>query len=102
MRIEILGSGSAITTPRPGCHCRVCSEARVRGIPYSRSGPSLFVHGPDVLIDTPEESKDQLNRSNISNLNACFFSHWHPDHVMGRRVWETQNADWRHWPRHNK
>ncbi len=97
MRIEILGSGGAITTPKPGCSCRVCDQARKLGIPYARTGPSVFVHGPNVLIDTPEEIKDQLNRSQVGEIAACFYSHWHPDHVMGRRVWEM-NHDWRHWP----
>ncbi len=99
MQVEILGSGGAITTPRPLCQCRVCREARVKGVPYSRSGPSVFVHGPDVLIDTPEESKFQIDRSRIQHINAGFYSHWHPDHVMGRRVWETMNGDFRGWPR---
>jgi phosphoribosyl 1,2-cyclic phosphate phosphodiesterase len=98
MQIEFLGSGGAITTPRPNCTCPVCVEARARGVPYSRSGPSVFVHGPDVLIDTPEEIKAQLNRSRVTHIAACFYSHWHPDHVMGRRVWETRNADWRAFP----
>jgi phosphoribosyl 1,2-cyclic phosphate phosphodiesterase len=98
MQIEILGSGGAITTPRPGCRCRVCVEAREKGVPYSRSGPSLFVHGPNVLIDTPEESKDQLNRSHVTEIAAGLYSHWHPDHTMGRRVWETRNTDWFAWP----
>ena len=53
MQVEFLGAGGAITTPRPACTCRVCAEAREKGVPYSRTGPSLFVHGPDVLIDTP-------------------------------------------------
>ncbi len=97
MRIEFLGTGGAISTPRPGCTCRVCSQAREQGPPYSRSGPSLFLHGPDVLFDTPEEIKDQLNRSRVREVKACFYSHWHPDHVMGRRVWEM-NKDWRGWP----
>ncbi|MCD4684507.1 MAG: hypothetical protein K8S97_01035 [Anaerolineae bacterium] len=66
MQIEILGSGGAVTTPRPLCDCRICVEARQKGIPYSRTGPSIFVHGPDVLIDTPEESKLQLDRSRVS------------------------------------
>lgn len=98
MRIEFLGTGGALTTPKPGCSCGVCKEARERGVPYSRSGPSLFVHGPDVLIDTPEEIKDQLNRSQVREIAACLYSHWHPDHVMGRRVWEALNNDWRGWP----
>jgi phosphoribosyl 1,2-cyclic phosphate phosphodiesterase len=98
MQVEILGSAGAMTIPRPGCRCRVCTQAREKGIPYARSGPSLFVHGPDVLIDTPEEIKDELNRSRVSRVPACLYSHWHPDHVMGRRVFEALNADWRGWP----
>ena len=98
MRIEILGSGGAVTTPRPGCTCALCIEARAKGVPYSRTGPSTFVHGPNLLIDTPEESKEQLNRSQVTRIDGAIYSHWHPDHVMGRRVWETMNADWFHWP----
>ncbi len=99
MRVEILGSGGAVTIPRPGCSCRVCVEARERGIPYSRTGPSVFVHGPDVLIDTPEEAKLQLNRSQVGRIAAGLYSHWHPDHTAGRRVWESRNFDFRSWPR---
>ncbi len=101
MRIEFLGTGGAITIPRPGCGCRICAQAREHGVPYSRSGPCVFVHGPDILIDTPEEIKDQLNRSRVGRIGACFYSHWHPDHTMGRRVWEM-NQDWRHWPPQKK
>lgn len=101
MKVEFLGTGGAGTIPKPGCACRVCVQARVKGLPYSRSGPSLFVHGPNILIDTPEEIKDQLNRSQITSLSACLYSHWHPDHVMGRRVWEM-NLDPYHWPPRHK
>lgn len=93
-----MGTGGAITTPRPACHCRLCDAAREKGPPYARTGPSIFVHGPDILIDTPEESKYQLNRAGIDHIAAGLYSHWHPDHTLGRRVWETTNADWRHWP----
>jgi phosphoribosyl 1,2-cyclic phosphate phosphodiesterase len=87
-----------VTIPRPGCSCAVCVEARAKGIPYSRTGPSVFVHGPDVLIDTPEESKLQLNRSQVTRIAAGLYSHWHPDHTAGRRVWESRNFDFRSWP----
>lgn len=93
-----MGTGGAVTTPQPLCDCRVCVEAREKGVPYSRGGPSVFVHGPDVLVDTPEEIKAQLNRSTVTKISAAFYSHWHPDHVMGRRVWEM-NLDFRSWPR---
>jgi phosphoribosyl 1,2-cyclic phosphate phosphodiesterase len=86
--IEILGSGGAHTIPRPLCECKICSEARIKGGRYERTGPSVFIHGADILFDTPEEIKYQLNRSMIKNINACFYSHWHPDHTMGCRVWE--------------
>lgn len=99
MRIEFLGTGGAGTTPRPLCDCRVCVEARAKGVPYSRSGPSVFVHGPDLLIDTPEEIKSQLNRSQVRRVAAVTYSHWHPDHTAGRRVLEEMNIDWRAWPR---
>jgi len=102
VKVEILGSGGAATIPRPGCACHVCVEARERGTPYARTGPSAFVHGPNVVFDTPEESKLQLDRAGIGEIAACFYSHWHPDHTMGRRVWETRNGDFRTWPREAK
>lgn len=102
MQIEFLGSGGAVTTPRPGCACRVCAEAQAKGIPYSRGGPSMFVHGPNVLIDTPEEIKAGLLRSRVTQIDAALYSHWHPDHVAGLRVWETMNGDWFNWPPHHR
>jgi phosphoribosyl 1,2-cyclic phosphate phosphodiesterase len=89
MRLEFLGTGGATTTPRPTCHCPICDEARAKGLPYARTGPSLFVHGPDLLLDTPEESKFQINRAGIDHIGGCFYSHWHPDHTLGRRVFES-------------
>ena len=93
MRVEILGSGGAVTIPRPGCRCRVCVEARERGEPYARTGPSVFVHGPDVLIDTPEESKQQLNRSTVTRIAAVMVCRsWPPRYettpvYVPERVW---------------
>jgi len=86
MELEILGSGGAFTTPKIFCECQSCSEARMHGVEYSRFGPSVFIHGPDILIDTPEEISVQINRSSVRNINACFYSHWHPDHTAGKRI----------------
>ncbi len=102
LEIEWLGSGGATTTPLPGCDCPVCTQARVAGAPAARSGPSIFVHGPQILIDTPEESKAQLNRANISTINAGLYSHWHPDHTAGSRVWESLNNDWLGLPKRSR
>jgi phosphoribosyl 1,2-cyclic phosphate phosphodiesterase len=68
-------------------------------VPYSRTGPSVFLHDWNVLFDTPEESKAQLVRAGIQRVDRCFYSHWHPDHVLGRRVFESMNLDFRSWPR---
>ncbi|GEN52333.1 MBL fold metallo-hydrolase [Halobacillus faecis] len=102
MEIEFLGTGGAITIPRPLCHCNVCSEARNKGVPYSRMGPSIFVHGPDLLIDTPEDIYNQINRSTIDDVKGILYSHWHPDHVMGRRIIESLSADWINYPPQHK
>ncbi len=101
LKLEFLGTAGAIRTPRPGCTCPLCRAARTYGIPWQRTGPSLFVHGPDVLIDTPEESALQVDRSAIQHIAAGLYSHWHPDHTAGRRMYETRNWDWRHWPPHH-
>lgn len=102
MEIEIIGSGGAFAIPRPGCHCDVCDEAREKGVPYARGGPATFIHGANVLFDTPEDIREQLNRAPIDRVDACFYSHWHPDHVMGRRIFESLNQDAHGWPPRNR
>ncbi len=87
--LEFLGTGGAAPSPRPGCECPVCQEAREPESHSARLGPMLFVHGPDLLFDTPEEARLGLTRAGIHHIGACFYSHWHPDHTMGRRVFEA-------------
>jgi phosphoribosyl 1,2-cyclic phosphate phosphodiesterase len=99
MRVHFLGTAGAIATPRPGCDCELCVLAREKGPPYRRNGPSVFVHGPDILVDTPEEARLIVDEAGIKNISAGLYSHWHPDHTRGMRMWETRNADWRHWPK---
>ena len=35
----------------------------------------------------------------MTRIAAGLYSHWHPDHTAGRRVWESRNFDFRSWPR---
>ena len=93
MTIEVLGSGGAVNTPKIFCDCNSCTQARKYGGVYSRLGPSVFIHGPDILIDTPEDISVQINRSSIKRIEACFYSHWHPDHTSGKRLFEA-GIDW--------
>src|SRR5437868_5425454 len=65
MQIEFLGTGGAIATPVPGMLDPLNVKARTLGVPYSRFGPCIYVHGPELLIDTPEEARLALDRANI-------------------------------------
>lgn len=97
MDITILGSGGCMIIPRPLCRCRVCREAREKGGPYRRTGPSLFIHDENILIDTPAEISYQLNRSGIGQIDHLLFTHLDPDHVEGFRVVEQITLDFRTW-----
>ena len=94
MEIIILGSAGCTTIPRPTCQCKICKEAREKGIPYSRSGSSIFLKEINAIFDTPEEIKNQLNRENILKVDNIFYTHWHPDHTLGLRVIEEMNLYW--------
>jgi phosphoribosyl 1,2-cyclic phosphate phosphodiesterase len=83
--------------PKPLCRCRVCREARDKGVPYARTGPAAFLHDINLLIDTPAEIIVQLNRSSIRRINYLMFSHLDPDHVEGFRVVEQITLDFRSW-----
>jgi len=97
MDLTILGSGGCMVIPKPLCRCRVCAEARSRGRPYERTGPSAFLHDENLLIDTPAEIALQLNRTGIDRIDYLMFTHLDPDHVEGFRVVEQITLDFRTW-----
>ena len=83
--------------PKPLCLCRVCREAREKGIPYARTGPAAFLHDINLLIDTPAEIISQLNRAPIKRIDYLTFSHLDPDHIEGFRMVEQLTLDFRTW-----
>jgi len=83
--------------PKPLCRCRVCQEARRKGVPYARAGPAAFLHDINLLIDTPAEIVTLLNRSRIGRVDYLTFTHLDPDHVEGFRVVEQLALDFRSW-----
>ena len=97
MKMTVLGSGGCMVIPKPLCRCRVCSEARQKGGRFSRSGPSLFLHDYNILIDTPADVASQLNRFDISSLDTVMLTHLDPDHIEGFRVLEQITIDFRTW-----
>ena len=92
MKLTITGSGGFRRTPRPGCQCDVCQEARDQGI--QRLGPSMFIHDENILFDTPEEIAAELENCGIEKIDHLFFTHWHPDHTLGARIIEIMNTQW--------
>jgi len=97
MRLTILGSGGCAVIPKPLCRCDICEEARKKGVPYERSGPSAFIHDENILIDTPAEICRQLNRARIERIDTILLTHLDPDHVEGLRVVEQIALDFRSW-----
>ncbi|MEJ2023487.1 MAG: MBL fold metallo-hydrolase [Deltaproteobacteria bacterium] len=97
MNITILGSGGCTVIPRPLCRCGICNEARRKGTPYSRSGPSIFIHEAKLLVDTPAEICSQLNRWDIQSVKNLMLTHLDPDHLEGFRVVEQIALDFRTW-----
>jgi phosphoribosyl 1,2-cyclic phosphate phosphodiesterase len=85
MRLTIVGSGGATSTPRPFYECSICERARREGEPYKRNSSSLFVEEALMLVDCPEDIADSLNRRRIMRVDNLFITHWHPDHTFGLR-----------------
>jgi len=94
MELVFLGTAGAETTPKVGCLCPVCQEARHKGRRFVRNGPSVFLTGVSVLFDTPEDVDKSLEREGIHEARHLVYTHWHPDHTGGRRVLEQLNMDW--------
>lgn len=94
MKFNIIGSGGCVALPKPLCRCRICSEAREKGHPYSRFGCSLFLEDINLLVDTPEDIVHAINFSDISKINTVLFSHIDPDHTLGMRVFEHIRLNW--------
>jgi phosphoribosyl 1,2-cyclic phosphate phosphodiesterase len=97
MKLTILGSGGCTVIPKPLCQCKLCIEARVKGVPYARSGPSAYLHDIGLLIDTPAEIAAQLNRCDVKRVEYLMFTHLDPDHAEGFRVAEQIALDFRSW-----
>ena len=100
MKLTILGSGGCTVIPKPLCRCRICREARNKGIPYTRTGPAAFLHDINLLIDTPAEIIQQLNRESIECIDYLTFTHLDPDHIEGFRAVEQITLDFRTWHAH--
>ena len=94
MKFIVVGSGGCVSIPRALCQCKICVEARQKGVPYARCGCSLYLEDISLLVDTPEDINLALNNSKINSLDCILYSHWDPDHTLGMRIIEQLKLQW--------
>ena len=82
LKITVLGSGTSVGVPTPGCHCSVCHSPDPRD---NRLRPSILLAygGRNVVIDTTPDFRTQVLRAKIDRLDAVLYTHSHADHLMG-------------------
>lgn len=78
----MLGSGTSMGVPTPGCPCPVCHSSDPHD---NRLRPSVLVKFGDarVVIDTTPDFRTQALRENLLRLDAVVLTHAHADHIMG-------------------
>jgi phosphoribosyl 1,2-cyclic phosphate phosphodiesterase len=82
LKITVLGSGTSVGVPTPGCHCAVCTSDDPRD---NRLRPSVLLQygGYNVVVDTTPDFRTQILRAKVDRLDAVLFTHSHADHIMG-------------------
>lgn len=84
MKLTLLGTGDAVGTPKIGCHCSTCEDARLGG-KSQRLRFSILVESDKgkILIDTSPDLRQQFLRQNLSRIDGVIWTHGHFDHYSG-------------------
>lgn len=84
MKLTLLGTGDAIGTPKIGCRCPACLDARAGGL-SRRMRFSILVESDcgKVLVDTSPDLRWQLLKKEIDKVDAVIWTHGHYDHYAG-------------------
>jgi len=84
MRLTLLGTGDAIGTPKIGCNCPACADAR-QGGKSQRLRFSILVESRKgkIVIDTSPDLRQQFLRQRLSGIDGVIWTHGHYDHYAG-------------------
>jgi phosphoribosyl 1,2-cyclic phosphate phosphodiesterase len=82
LTLTILGSGTSVGVPMPGCSCPACSSTDPRDSRY-RASALLQWNGKNLVIDTGPEFRLQMLREKVPGIDAVLYTHHHADHIHG-------------------
>jgi len=92
MRLTLLGSGDSVGTPKIGCDCPTCADARNGGRSWRRRPGFLLEHdGFTLLVDSGPDMRQQLLDADVKRVDALLWTHAHWDHFAGfPEFWRVQ------------
>ncbi len=90
MKITFLGTGAAEGIPAINCQCHHCQRARREGTPLARERNAILFELPGytMLVDTPPDVRNMINRYNVSRLEGIWLTHAAYEHVGGVKEFE--------------
>ncbi|MCP4551494.1 MAG: MBL fold metallo-hydrolase [Bacteroidetes bacterium] len=82
MKITFLGTGTSQGVPVIGCKCETCTSQNKED-QRLRSSVLLEFDNMNIVIDAGPDFRQQMLRTNISDLDAILITHGHKDHIGG-------------------
>ena len=82
MTLTFLGTGTSVGVPMIGCDCAVCRSPDPRNR-RRRSCLLVSTGALRVVVDTPQDFREQALGAGLRRLDAVLLSHCHADHVFG-------------------
>lgn len=81
-KVTILGCGNSAGTPAIGNYWGNCDPNEPKNY---RTRASILVQSKktNIVVDTGPDIRDQINRTDISHIDAVLYTHSHSDHITG-------------------
>lgn len=82
IKIIVLGCGNSTGVPAIGNYWGDCDPKEPKN-KRTRSSIAIKTSKTTIVIDTGPDFRAQLNREDISNVDAILYTHQHNDHIIG-------------------